>query len=261
MGVYNGQSLQGVTEVGATTNIQSTFKNSSSNLAGLVCDVTDTGGFAKIQQYQLNGSNFMYVGTLFGINGFVNELNNSFFFGNANAANFYLINTATGQHSISVNGNVFNFNAGSLDIGAKNFLSTGVFSDGVTPVVSGHNHDGTGNNGAIIQHVTVDNGRALDTTYTNSLIKPILIYGCVQCEVKNAGDAAYVDCFTDNASPPTTLHVRCGADWTGASALADLETFYHNFIFVVQPSHKWLLTSNVVAGGVLTLLTLKETPL
>lgn len=260
MAMYGPGTLQTTTENGATTNIQSEFKNANSNLAGLICDVTDTGGFAKIQQWQINDVNFMYVGTIFGINGFVNELNNSFFFGNANALNFYLINTASGQHQISVNGNLFNFNAGSLDLGAKNLLSTGVFSDGTTPINSGHTHLGTGNTGAIIPHVTVDNGRALDTVYQNTLARPILVHGSVLCELKAAGDEAYVDCLTDAANPPITLHARVGVSWRTAT-IDNIVSYYHHFSFVVQPTHHWTLTSTQVATGIVTLEALKETPL
>lgn len=235
------------------------FKNSTNDVEGITADVTDTTGFARAQVWALSGVDWLYAGTIFGINGFVNLLNNSFFFGNVNTLNFYLINTATNQHQLAVNGNVFNFNQTNLDLGAKNLLTTGAFSDSVTPIVSGHTHIGTGNEGAIIPHVNTQPVRALDTVYTNSGARPILVWGSVECSVKAGGDVAYVELKTDAANPPVTVVQLVGVDWQ-TGAITDTQTYHHGFYMVVQPGHKYELVTTQVLTGVTTLTYWNETP-
>lgn len=259
MGVTNGQNLQGVTENGATTNIRTTYKNATSDIAGLVADVTDSTGFAKVQDWFINGIAWLYAGTIFGVNGFVNQLNNAFFFGNSNAQNFYLMNPGVG-HTMQVDGAAYNYTTAALDLGAKNLLSTGVFSDGSTPINSGHTHQGTGNTGAIIPHPANYTGNSLDTVYHNTIARPLIIHGSVMCSVKNFGDEAYVSCLTDASNPPTTLQSNVGVTWKFATALSDQEVFYHQFMFIVQPNHYWTLVTTQTGGGSVTLDTLDETP-
>lgn len=234
------------------------FKNSTNDVEGITADVTDTTGFARVQVWALSGVDWLYAGTIFGINGFVNLLNNSFFFGNVNALNFYLINTATNQHQLAVNGNVFNFNQTNLDLGAKNLLTTGAFSDSVTPIVSGHKHLGTGNEGSIIPHANSQPARALDTVYTNSSARPIIVWGSVECTVKNGGDSAMVDLKTDASNPPTTIVQTIGVDWA-AGAITDIQTYHHGFYMVVQPGHRYEIVTNVAGGGTVTLTYWNET--
>lgn len=234
------------------------FKNSTNDVEGITADVTDTTGFARAQVWALSGVDWLYAGTIFGINGFVNLLNNSFFFGNVNALHFYLINTATNQHQLSVNGNVYNFNTTNLDLVGKNLATTGTFTDGATPIVSGHTHTGTGNQGAIIPHANSQPARGLDTVYTNSSARPIIVWGSVQCTVKNGGDVALIDLKTDASNPPTTIVQTVGVSWA-SSAMSDTQEYYHGFYMVVQPSHKYEIASNVAGGGNLTLLYWNET--
>ncbi len=259
MPVNNPGTLQSVTENGATTNIKSTFKNATSDVEGLVVDVTDATGFAKAQVWKLSGADALYYGTIFGINGFVNILNNSFFFGNGNAANFYLINTTAGIHTISVNGNGYDFGAAALALNAKNILTTGTFTDGTTPIVSGHTHLGTGNTGAIIPHVNTQPARALDTVYTNSGSRPIIVHGSVECSVKAPGDVATVTLFTDANNPPTTAIQTVGIDWRAVAVLNEQIVEHFGFFMVVKQGEKYQITTNPVGSGALTLGFWNET--
>ena len=261
MPVNNPGTLQTVTENGNTTNIQSVFKNATNDIAGLVTDTTDTTGFAQCQLWRLGGADALYYGTIFGFNGFINLLNNSFFFGNSNALNFYLINTALNVHTLSVNGNNYNFYQTYLDLGAKDLQTTGTFTDGITPIVSGHTHTGTGNEGAVIPHVTTTPVRALDTVYKNTGLRAILVIGNIQSDVKNPGDQAFVTVYTDSSSPPTTPVLKSGQDWITVAALSEQITSYFPFTFVVQPNDFYSITTTTVGSGVVTLGYWNETPL
>lgn len=253
MPIHNPENLQVTTENGATTNIQTTFKNATNDTAGLVADVTDTTGFAQAMLLKLGGSDWLYAGTIFGFNGLVNLFNNSFFFGNANAFNFYLINTALNVHTISVVANNYNFYTTYLDLIAKDLQTTGRFTDGVTPIVSGHTHTGTGNEGAIIPHAVTQPVRALDTVYTNSSTRPIIVYGSVDCYVTDGGDEAYVDLKTDASNPPATIVQTVGVSWRNSSVISEKKNYYHGFYMVVQPNHKYEIVTNVAGSGTVTL--------
>lgn len=258
MPIYNPENLQVTTENGATSNIQVSLKNATSDIPGLVVDVTDTTGFAQAFKAKLGGTDWLYLGTIFGFNGIINLFNNSFFFGNSNALNFYLINTALSVHTISVVGSNYNFYTSYLDLGAKNLQSTGTFTDGSTPIVSGHKHLGTGNEGAVIPHANSQPVRALDTVYTNSSVRPIIVWGSVECTVKNGGDVAMVDLKTDASNPPTTIVQTVGVDWR-SGAITDIQTYHHGFYMVVQPSHRYEIVTNVAGGGTVAITYWNET--
>lgn len=235
-----------------------TFDSPTTDVAALIANTDDTTGFARIQTWQINGVDFLVCGTVFGINGFINQLNNSFFFGNANALHFYLINTATNTHTLSVFANNYDFETTRLNLGSKNLATTGVFTNGTTPVDSSHNHTGTGNEGSIVPHVGTQPARALDTIYTNSGVRPIIVYGSVDCYVSDGGDDAYIELKTDSGSPPTTIVQSVGPSWRGSSTISEKKNFYHGFYMVVQPSHKYEIVTNLAGGGIVTLLNWNE---
>ena len=222
-------------------------KAAANDVPGLNCDVTDTTGFAAIQRWKLNGTDFMYLGTVLGFNGFVNEKSNDFFFGNANGLYYILLNTSGGGINFAVNGVVYTITNTELAIGSLDITTTGRLTDGVTPINSGHDHTGTGNNGKVIPHATtsytVTGGspqRSLNTTYTNNSGRVLFFFFYFTVSDSGTGNGiGYVDCKSDGSSPPTTIVQKVGH-------IARLNTSAQvsfTFSFMVQPSMRYRINS------------------
>lgn len=143
-------------------------------------------------------------------------------------------------------------------MGAKNLATTGVFTDGVVPIDSSHNHTGTGNEGSIVPHVGTQPARALDTVYTNSSVRPIIVYGSVDCYVTDGGDTAYIDLKTSSSNPPTVIVQTVGVDWRNSSVAGEKKNFHHGFYMVVQPSDKYEIVTTVVGSATVTLTAWNE---
>lgn len=225
-----------------------THKSSVSDQAGLIADVTDTTGFAQCALLKLSSVDWMYLGTILGFNGFINLLNNAFFFGNVNALNFYLMNPTAGLHQIFVNGVGYTFSTTALDLGTNNLNTTGNFTDGVTPIKSGHTHTGSGSEGAIIPHAATTPARAFATTYTNTGPRPKIVYGNVNVRDTGGGTGqGFIDCKTDANSPPTTVVQRSGNYTAGMVATQQIQ---YPFYFVVQPSMRYRVDATAVNASV-----------
>lgn len=95
----------------------------------------------------------------------------------------------------------------------------------------------------------------LDTVIQNTSGKFILVYGSLELKLLSAGDAAYIDIFTDASSSPTTLVQSVG--WRSLNTDVD-QQLYLPFSFIVQPNHYYLLTSNTSGGATIGLHTILE---
>lgn len=236
--------------IAETISGQWTFKHANNDTPALIANVTDTSGFARVQEWQLNNAPWMYAGTIFGFNGIVNLLNNIFFFGNSDALYYLLMNPASGVFTMAINGGYINFGTTSVDFINRNLTTSGQFTDGSTGCVPAHAHLGTAGQGAIIPHVRTAPARNLATNYTNSSARPIIVTGDLFYRDNGAGTGwAYFDCKSDTSSTPTTITQKVGD--TGAGGMGVSEQIHAGFYFVVQPGHKYRIdstSSNATVG-------------
>ena len=85
----------------------------------------------------------------------------------------------------------------------------------------------------------VDNSRSLNSTFTPSATKHVLVMYTIEI-VNTSGQTATVDLCSDANATPTT--VRCSAKL--ASGQTDGETVRQQLVFVVTPTHKVKLVSS-----------------
>ena len=90
----------------------------------------------------------------------------------------------------------------------------------------------------------VTGSRALDTTYTNSNTRSILVQATVRCVVTTAGGNAYVQGKSDTATPPTVA--ASGIVGIQAGLLNEDNTF--QCAFVVAPGKTYILSSAATNG-------------
>lgn len=224
-----------------------TFLNSLSDTAAANFDVTDTTGFSPIANFKVNGTTYVQIGSLFGLTGFLGPTNGAFFFGNANALYYFLLNPAGGNAILNVNNNNYVFGETDFGIGSKSITTTGVFTNGTVPVVSSHNHTGTGNQGSVIPHTDSAPARALATTYTNSSAQCLMIIGDILLRDSGAGaGSGYVDLKSDASNPPTTVHQRVGVAVGGMPANSQVN---FPFYMVVQPGHRYRIDATTSSSS------------
>lgn len=92
----------------------------------------------------------------------------------------------------------------------------------------------------------VTGSRALNTTYTNSGARSILVAATVRCAVTTGGGTAYVQGKSDTATPPTTA--ASGIVGIQAGLLNEDNTF--QCVFVVAPGKTYILASTAATGTV-----------
>ena len=234
------------------------FLNSIPDTAAANFDVTDTSGFATVANFKVNGTTYVQVASIFGLTGFLGPTNGPFFFGNSNALYYFLINPAAGNLTINVNNQAYTLGQTDLGLINKTITTTGAFTDGTTPIVSSHNHTGTGNQGAVIPHVSTLPTRALNTTYTNSAAQCLIVSGNILIRETGGGTGSgYVDLKTDTNSPPTTIHERVGVQ---VGPMAANTQIHFPFFMIVQPGHRYRIDSTT-ASATLTINRWREAPL
>ncbi len=235
-----------------------TFLNSLSDTEAANFDITDTTGFGSIANFKVNGTTYVQIGSIFGLTGFLGPTNGAFFFGNANALYYFLLNPAGGSVTLNVNNQPYTFGQTDFNLINKTITTTGAFTDGTTPIVSGHNHTGTGNQGSVIPHVSTLPTRALNTTYTNSQAQCLIVSGNILLRDSGGGvGSGYVDLKTDTNSPPTTIHERVGIE---VGPMAASSQYHFPFFMIVQPGHRYRIDA-VTSSSSLTINRWREAPL
>lgn len=119
------QSLQTTSEVGATSNRQITLKNGTAGSAGLLTDVTTSGGNGMTQEWKIDGTTKVEYGTFLGgaFTGFLDPTSTQIFFGLGDASSYVLLASGT----INMGGAVA---CGALSVGS--LTDSGLTSGRVT---------------------------------------------------------------------------------------------------------------------------------
>jgi len=92
----------------------------------------------------------------------------------------------------------------------------------------------------------LDATRALNTTYTNTSVSPLLVMATVRCAITIAGGNAYVQAKMDTATPPTVA--ASGLVGIEAGLLSEDNSF--PITFIVNPGGTYILSSSTTNGTV-----------
>lgn len=232
------------------------FDHASDDTVSAIFNIDDNTGFSKAFQGRVNGVTKLEWGSTFGLAGFANPANDFFFFGLGSALDYFLQNGAAHVSQIVCNGSNYDFDENSLNAGAKNFLTTGVLSNGSVPIDSAHDHTGVANNGNVIPHLVNLPGNSIGTIYHNTQPRPIIVSGSITCTAGASGGQCSIDCKIGPSSPPTqSVGVAGPLDKPSA-----LSIWGFNFFFIVPAGYFYTIAKTEKLGGTVTLNQWLETP-